>query len=218
MTNPQMQLGQKWQPSIPEPDFQELEPPRELVEYFKITNTFTSDLKIEDFTSIGENYNILSNIDQNIYLLKQLDELGFLQEENNMCDCGLGLGNSLFEFYLQSKKINKNFHFSGIEKRDIYVDFIKQNLLELWDNSIELINDDLMNIDYSKYNLIYSYSPFNNLTKIKSMWDKIIGDAKLNTIIIENSNSGLGHFDILSGLENLEKIDLSGVFVFRKVK
>ena len=77
----------------------EIEPHPNLIEYFNITSTFKSNLTVDDFTNCGENYNICSNNNQNIYLLKQLSELNLLKKINRVCDCGLGLGNALYDIY-----------------------------------------------------------------------------------------------------------------------
>lgn len=195
----------------------EIEPHPDLIEYFNITQNFTSTLTVDVFTNAGENYNILSDINQNIFLLNQLNKLNLLKEVNHICDCGVGLGNTLFEIYLQSKELDKLFSFTGIEKQKVYVDFIKENLLHLWKDRLILKNDDLMNIDYSPYNIIYSYSPFNNFKQLKSMYDKIVSDIKSDSIIIEHANRGLGHFNLLEEIEGLEKIKLDYTFVFKKL-
>lgn len=196
---------------------EEIEPNPDLVEYYNITSKFTSNLTVDVFTNVGENYNILSDINQNIFLLKQLNELNLLKEINHICDCGVGLGNTLFEIYLQSKEIDKLFSFTGIEKQKVYVDFITENLLALWKDRLILENEDIMNIDYSPYNIIYSYSPFNNFNQLKSMYDKIVTEIKSDSIIIEHANRGLGHFNLLEEIKGLEKIKLDNTFVFRKV-
>ena len=100
---------------------EEIEPHPDLIEYFNITQNFTSNLTVDIFTNVGENYNILSDINQNIFLLKRLDELNLLKEENHIIDCGIGLGNTLFEIYLQSKEIDKKFYFKGVEKQKVYI-------------------------------------------------------------------------------------------------
>jgi len=196
---------------------EEIEPHPDLVEYYNITSNFTSNLTVDVFTNVGENYNILSDINQNIFLLKQLNDLNLLKEINHICDCGVGLGNTLFEICLQSKELDKLFSFTGIEKQKVYVDFITENLLHLWKDKLILENKDLMNIDYSLYNIIYSYSPFNNFKQLKSMYDKIVTEIKSDSIIIEHANRGLGHFNLLEEIEGLEKIKLDHTFVFRKV-
>lgn len=195
----------------------ELEPHPDLIEYYNITHSFKSDLTVDVFTDVGENYNILSDIDQNIFLLKKLDELNLLKNENHICDCGVGLGNTLFEIYLQSKEIDKKFSFTGIEKQNAYVDFLKSNLLHLWNDNLNIILDDLMNIDYQKFNVIYSYSPFNNRTQLKSMYQKIITEIGSGSIIIEHANNGLAHHNLLEEFVELEKIKLDYMYIFKKI-
>lgn len=194
----------------------ELEPHPDLIEYFDITNGFTSDLTIDMFSNVGEHYNILSNIDQNIFLLKELDSFNLLKQVNSVCDCGIGLGNTLFEIYLQSKEIEKEFLFTGVEKQKVYTDFISKNLLHLWKDSLNLINGDIMSINYSEFNIIYSYSPFNNSVKLSSMYNKIVSEIDRGSLIIENANYGLGHFNILDDIDELEKIELEQIYIFIK--
>lgn len=194
----------------------EIEPHSDLIEYFNITSGFTSNLTVNVFSDVGEHYNVLSNIDQNIFLLNKLNNINLLNEDNYICDCGLGLGNALFEIYLQSLDLPKKFTFFGIEKQPVYLDFINKNLLHLWKDSLNLIQDDIMNQNYCKYNLIYCYSPFNNFSKLSAMYDKISKEIKSGSIIIENANRGLGHFNVLEKVDGLEKITLEDIFVFRK--
>lgn len=194
----------------------EIEPHTDLIEYYNITSTFKSDLTIDVFSNVGEHYNVVSNIDQNIFLLKQLDEFGLLRESNNVCDCGIGLGNALFELYLQSKEIDKEFYFSGVEKQKVYTDFILNNLSHLWKDGLDLENDDIMSVNFTRFNIVYSYSPFNNAVQLKSMYQKIISEISSGSIIIEHANRGLGHFNLLEEFTELEKVQLDSMFVFKK--
>jgi hypothetical protein len=196
---------------------EEIEPHPDLIKYFEITHNFKSDLSVNVFTDSGEHYNVLSNIDQNIFLLRRLEERGLLKETNSICDCGIGLGNALFEIYLQSLDIDKNFHFYGVEKQNVYVDFIINNLSNLWKDKLNLIKDDIMNIDYSNYNIIYSYSPFNNKNQLEKMYQKIINEIKTNSLIIENANYGRGHFNLLKEFNELKEIDLDGLYIYKKI-
>jgi hypothetical protein len=196
---------------------EEIEPHPDLIEYFNITQNFTSNLTVDIFTNVGENYNILSDINQNIFLLKRLDELNLLKEENHIIDCGIGLGNTLFEIYLQSKEIDKKFYFKGVEKQKVYIRFILDNLSHLWKDVLSLENNDIMNIDYSNFNIVYSYSPFNNHKQLKLMYQKIISEIKPGSIIIEHANKGLGHFNLLEEFNDLEKINLDYLYIFRKL-
>jgi hypothetical protein len=74
-----------------------------------------------------------------------------------------------------------------------------------------------MNIDYSKYNIVYSYSPFNNGRDLKRMYQKIINEIKNDSIIIENANWGKGHFELLKEFTELEEIDLDGLHIYKKI-
>ena len=196
---------------------EEIEPHPDLIEYFNITHNFKSDLTVDIFTNAGENYNILSDINQNIFLLKRLNELDLLKEENHIIDCGVGLGNILFDIYLQSKEIDKKFLFTGVDKQKVYINFILDNLSHLWKDSITLKNDDIMNLNYSPYSIIYSYSPFNNRVQLQLMYQKIISEIDSGSIIVEHANKGLGHFNLLEEFNQLEKIDLDQLYVFRKL-
>ena len=196
---------------------EEIEPHPDLIEYYTITHNFKSDLTVDIFTNAGENYNILSDINQNIFLLKRLNELYLLKEKNHIIDCGIGLGNVLFEIYLQSKEIDKKFLFTGVDKQKVYINFILDNLSHLWKDSIALKNDDIMNLNYSPYSIIYSYSPFNNRVQLNLMYQKIISEIDSGSIIVEHANKGLGHFNLLEEFNQLEKIDLGQLYVFRKL-
>ena len=122
------------------------------------------------FKTNDEWHYIISNIEQNIFLLKRLDELGLLRVENHMVDCGIGMGVSLYDFYLQSKDFtDKTFTFTGIEKYDLFSGMLKSNLLDRWNGELELIEDDIMNINYGKYNLIYTFTPFKKVEKLKDL-------------------------------------------------
>jgi hypothetical protein len=196
---------------------EEIEPHTDLIKYFEITHNFKSDLSVNVFTDNGEHYNVLSHIDQNIFLLKKLNEFDFLKKENHICDCGIGLGNALFEIYLQSLDINKNFYFYGVEKQDVYIKFIIDNLSHLWKDKLSLIKDDIMNVDYSKFNIVYSYSPFNNKKQLEKMYQKIVNEIQLGSIIVENANLGKGHFELLREFTELEEIDLDGLYIYKKI-
>ena len=196
---------------------EEIEPHPDLIEYFNITHNFKSDLTVDIFTNAGENYNILSDINQNIFLLKRLNELDLLKEENHVIDCGIGLGNILFDIYLQSKEIDRKFLFTGVDKQKVYINFILDNLSHLWKDSIALKNDDIMNLNYSPYSIIYSYSPFNNRVQLNSMYQKIISEIDSGSIIVEHANKGLGHFNLLEEFNQLVKIDLGQLYVFKKL-
>lgn len=200
---------------IDKSEAQEIEPNKNLVKYFNEMRNFNSKLS-DNFIDTQEFHNIISDIDQNIFLLKRLNERNLLKESNNVIDCGIGLGFALYDIYLQSKEINKPFSFTGIEKQKIYIDFINSNLIDFWDNNLTLISGDIMEWSYVNYNIIYTYTPFRSKSKLEEFYNKISSEVKSGSIIIENAISGLGHFDILRKIEVLETISIDDIYIFRK--
>jgi hypothetical protein len=194
---------------------EEIEPHPDLILYFQETQKFSGKLP-EDYNEGDEFYNIVSNIEQNIFLLDRLNERNLLNENNNMIDCGIGLGFTLFDFYLQSLNLNKNFTFTGIEKQKVYVEYLKKNLLSFWNNELNLIEDDIMNHNYSDYNIVYSYSPFRSEKNLNEFYNKVANEIKSGSIIIENARWGLGHYDLLRKIDLLEPIEIDDIHIFVK--
>jgi hypothetical protein len=194
---------------------EEIEPHPELILYFQETQKFSGKLP-EDYNEGDEFYNIVSNIEQNIFLLNRLNERNLLKENNNMIDCGIGLGFTLFDFYLQSLSLNQNFTFTGIEKQKVYVDYLKDNLLSFWNDELNLIEDDIMNHNYSDYNIVYSYTPFRSEEILNEFYNKVANELKSGSIIIENANWGLGHYDLLRKIDLLEPIEIDDIHIFVK--
>ena len=194
---------------------EEIEPHPELILYFQETQKFSGKLP-EDYNEGDEFYNIVSNIEQNIFLLDRLNERSLLKENNNMIDCGIGLGFTLFDFYLQSLGLNQNFTFTGIEKQKVYVDYLKDNLLSFWNDELNLIEDDIMNHNYSDYNIVYSYTPFRSEEILNEFYNKVANEVKSGSIIIENANWGLGHYDLLRKIDLLEPIEIDDIHIFVK--
>ena len=194
---------------------EEIEPHPDLILYFQETQKFSGKLP-EDYNEGDEFYNIVSNIEQNIFLLDRLNERNLLNENNNMIDCGIGLGFTLFDFYLQSLNLNKNFTFTGIEKQKVYVEYLKKNLLSFWNNELNLIEDDIMNHNYSDYNIVYSYSPFRSEKNLNEFYNKVVNEIKSGSIIIENARWGLGHYDLLRKIDLLEPIEIDDIHIFVK--
>ncbi len=194
---------------------EEIEPHPDLILYFQETQKFNQKLP-DNFADSSEHHNIVSNIEQNIFLLKRIEEKGLLPNKISMVDCGIGLGFALYDFYLQSLEFNNDFTFTGIEKQKIYTDFIKENLMNLWNKELILIEDDIMNINYQNYNIIYSYTPYKSKNQLVEFYQKISNEIKTGSIIIENATSGWGHFDILKNIDTLEPIEIDDIVIFIK--
>lgn len=200
---------------------EEVTPNENLVKYFQDSKTLWTDFDSskKEFIQNEEWHYVLSNIELNIFLLQRLEERGLLLQENHICDCGIGLGTALFDMFQQSKLFEdrKHFNFYGIEKQKIYVDFLKEKLLHYWQDSLTLIEDDIMNQNYSKYNIVYTYTPFKTTEKLTLLYNKIISEISSGSLLIENKNSGLGLHGILTELQGIKKIQIDDIVVFQKI-
>jgi hypothetical protein len=169
-------------------------------------------------TEDGEWLYIQSNLDQNIFLLKKLDDMGLLPDSGKICDCGIGLGTAIFDIYLQSKKLEKNYSFVGIEKQSKYLNYLNENLLDYWNNDLQIVEGDLMDQKYDDYNIIYCYTPFRDIEKLRTFYLKVIEEMQPGSILIENKNYGLGEKEILTSLsDKISEIELDGITVFKKL-
>lgn len=194
-----------------------LEPSPILVEYYQKAKEFEIKEMLLSKVGEGEWLYIQSNIDQNIFLLKRLDDLGLIPDFGKICDCGIGLGTAIFDIYLQSKELDKKYSFVGIEKQAKYVDYLIDNLLYFWNEDLELIQGDLMEQRYDEYDIIYSYTPFRDVDKLRDFYLKVISEMSEGSILIENKNWGLGEDEILSSIsDDITPIDLDGLTVFQK--
>ncbi len=199
---------------------QEVDPSPQLISYFQESKALWTDFdgNKKQFIDSQEWHYILSNIEQNIFLLKRLEERDLLKSENHIVDCGIGLGTALFDIYLQSKEFNdRTFTFTGIEKQTMYVEYLNEKLIHHWEGNLELIHDDIMNQDYSKFNIIYTFTPFQTVDKLKELYSKIISEVEVGSVLIENKNAGLGLHGVLTELEGVQKIELDDIVVFKKL-
>jgi hypothetical protein len=164
-----------------------IEPNPILIEYFQLTNILAQNLNTDltDFIQDDEWHYVQANIENNILLLKRLEEVNLLPTNVNLCDCGIGLGTVMFDLYLQSKDIkDKTFTFTGIEKYDRYVNTLNNQLDKYWENNLNIIHDDIMNENYSNYNFIYLYTPFRIDTKLMNFFQKVITEMPEGGIVI----------------------------------
>lgn len=200
---------------------EEVNPNELLVEYYRMSKTLWTefDSSRPEFIENEEWHYVISNIEQNIFLLQRLQERSLLREINNICDCGIGLGVALFDIYQQSKLFTdgKTFNFYGIEKQKNYLDFLNEKLFSYWEGNLNLIEDDIMNQNYSKYNIVYTYTPFKTTEKLSKFYNKIISEVESGSLLIENKNAGLGLHGILTELDGIKKIQIDDIVVFQKI-
>ena len=196
-----------------------VEPNPTLVEYYQIAREFEVREMLVSKVGDGEWLYIQSNMDQNIFLLKRMEDLGLIPETGKVCDCGIGLGTAIFDIYLQSKELGKKYSFRGIEKQAKYVDYLVENLLDFWNEDLEIIQGDLMDQRYDEFDIVYCYTPFRDVEKLRDFYLKVISEMSEGSILIENKNWGLGEGEILSSIsEDIVPIDLDGITIFQKKK
>ena len=194
-----------------------VEPDPILIEYYQIAKSLEINEMLLNKISDGEWLYIQSNIDQNIFLLKRLDNMGLLPDSGKVCDCGIGLGTAILDIYLQSKALEKKYSFVGIEKQSNYVNYLNEKLLHFWCEDLELIEGDLMEQKYDNYEIVYCYTPFRDIEKLRTFYLKVISEMKKGSILIENKNFGLGELDILSTIsDDILPIELDGITIFQK--
>jgi hypothetical protein len=194
-----------------------VEPNPTLVEYYQIAREFEVREMLVSKVGDGEWLYIQSNMDQNIFLLKRMEDLGLIPETGKVCDCGIGLGTAIFDIYLQSKELGKKYSFRGIEKQAKYVDYLVENLLHFWNEDLEIIQGDLMDQRYDEFDIVYCYTPFRDVEKLRDFYLKVISEMSEGSILIENKNWGLGEGEILSSIsEDIVPIDLDGITIFQK--
>lgn len=194
-----------------------VEPNPVLIEYYHKAKEFEMKEMLVSKVGDGEWLYIQSNIDQNIFLLKKLEDLGLIPDSGKVCDCGIGLGTAIFDIYLQSKDLGKEYSFVGIEKQAKYVDYLNESLLDFWNGNLDVVIGDLMDQRYDEYDIIYCYTPFKDVDKLRDFYLKVISEMAEGAILIENKNWGLGEGKILSSIsDDITPIDLDGLTVFQK--
>jgi hypothetical protein len=202
-----------------------IEPNPILIEYVKISNglwtgfdNITHLMTKSEQLMADEWHYIMSNLEQNIFLLKRINEKNLLPDEINICDAGIGLGSALFDLYIQSKEItNKKFNFYGVEKQEKYIEYYNQKLSHFWNGDLKFIECDIMEHDFSKYNIVYSYSPYRSPRDLVTYYTKLKNEIKTGSLIIENREKGLGLDSTLTMVEGLEKIEIDDIYIFKKI-
>jgi hypothetical protein len=201
-----------------------VEPNPLLIDYFVKVRQLLTDLNqdISGFKEAGEWSYIESNIEFNIFLLDRLKSLDLLPKGSiRICDCGIGLATIMYDLYLQSKEFSDiEFEFWGVEKCRPYIDSFNENLSHYWNGALNIIEDDLMDHNYSSYNFIWIFTPYSTSDKLMAFFDKVILEMPLGGIVF-----GLDHWrietygsDLLKErFRELEVHKVDELWVFRKV-
>ena len=199
-----------------------IEPNPILIEYFQLTNLLAQNLNADltDFIQDGEWHYIQDNIEDNILLLKRLEEVNLLTKNVNICDCGIGLGMIMFDLYLQSKDIkDTTFTFTGIEKYERYINTLNNQLDKYWEKNLNIIHNDIMNENYSNYNFIYLYDPFKIDKKLMNFFQKVITEMPEGGIVIGIDQfriENYGDQTLINDFRKLKQYIIDDLVVYQK--
>lgn len=196
-----------------------IEPHPKLMQYLADASALFTDFDggLKVFVDNDEWHYIPSELDQNIYLMRRLEEKGLLKSHNSVFDCGIGLATAMFDLHLQSGEIEgKTFEFGGVEKHRKYLDYLNEKLMHYWDGKLFVVEGDIMDQDYSGHDIVYTYSPFKSVEKLTAFYTKLVSEISTGSLIIEARNYGKGHLETLAGVEGLEEIPIDEIFVYRK--
>lgn len=153
-------------------------------------------LKSNDFVDeTKEWYYIEPETTQFEKIIPKIINLNPDKNDYKICDAGIGLGTAMYYFYMETKQFeDKNFKFYGVEKYKEYVDFFNTNLKQYWDDNLTIYIDDIMNHNYSEYDIVYLYTPFKKEYDLINLYQKIVDELKPNSILLEYALHGNGFF------------------------
>lgn len=135
---------------------------------------------------------------------------GYLSDSKpqSICDIGFGLGTSLYNINQQIKfnpELKNKFYFTAIEYNPKLIELFNEFLKYKWENinvnvfekDIEVIADDLFNLSYSKYDIVYMYSPLKDPELVYKGYEHIYNTMKPGAVLYERYNRGRGVHNIL---------------------
>jgi hypothetical protein len=159
---------------------------------------------------------------RNLHILLQLQVNGLLNHKNpKFVDAGIGLGHALWDFYNESQRIFLDFDWFGIEIDKSLIKTLQESW-EMWNSDtappLTLIEEDIMEHDFSDYSVIYTYTPFKKINENRKFYKKVTQDMKVGSIFIEHANEGNGQFNCadsaLNDVKGLKKIALNNIGEF----
>jgi hypothetical protein len=126
----------------------------------------------------------------------------------------------MFDLYLQSKDIKgTTFTFTGIEKYERYINTLNNQLAKYWENNLNIIHNDIMNEDYSKYNFIYLYTPFSIDTKLMNFFQKVITEMPEGGLVIgidQYRIENYGNQTLIDQFKQLKRHILDDLVIYQK--
>ena len=129
---------------------------------------------------------------RNLHILLQLQVNGLLNHKNpKFVDAGIGLGHALWDFYNESQRIFLDFDWFGIEIDKSLIKTLQESW-EMWNSDtappLTLIEEDIMEHDFSDYSVIYTYTPFKKINENRKFYKKVTQDMKVGSARISDKH------------------------------
>lgn len=129
-----------------------------------------------------------------------------------VCDIGFGLGTSLFNLKTQIDCLPFiDAQYTGIEYNKNLIVLFNQVLKRRWVN-LTLKEDNLFNVNYNTYDIIYMYSPLKDKKLILQGYEKIISEMKPGSVLYERFNLGRGVDSLLYSLCESNNINVETIY------
>lgn len=139
-------------------------------------------------------------------------ELITIDQSLQICDIGFGLGTSLFNLKTQIDCLPFiDVHYTGVEYNKNLTSLFNQVLKNKWVN-LTLREDNLFNVNYNSYDIIYMYSPLRDKKLILQAYEKIISEMKQGSVLYERFNFGRGVDSLLYSLCKSTNINIETVY------
>jgi len=183
--------------------------------YINVVEILNYDQKIK-LENNKENWAYIEAKQKSYYgLIEALWNSNLIKKNMNVLDIGSGYGTTLFNLAFQFKHYKKcieenifNNTYTGIEIDKTIINRLKY-INTIWEKNdlvYNIINKDVMDHNYSQYDLITCYTPLKNEENLYKMYEKIFKEIKEKTLFIEHYNHGLGVNKIL--YKNIKQFNL----------
>ena len=178
--------------------------------YQTLINQYSTIAKaiMQHDTSTSENWNYIEGTQKRYYgLYEALYNKGIIKDKFKVMDVGCGVCSTLYNLSKQFKQYDATIECYGVEYNKEILELFQKYLYNLWNNAnLSLFTEDLMDHNYSEYDLILSYLPFKNKNDQEKMYTKIFDEMKPGALFFEHWHFGVGVDNLLMNMEKKSNI------------
>jgi hypothetical protein len=173
--------------------------------YSNIAQTLNPDNFVENQTEFSHSY--IEGKQRRYYgIVELLWNSGLIKDNMNIMDLGCGLCSTLYNINLQFKNYKINANFYGVEHNEELLKIFAKYLTPIWGGNIpKFALGDIMDCDLSNYDFILSYKPFQDISKLNDMYNKVFNEMKTGSIFYEYNQKDCG--GILDNVMNNHKVE-----------